>query len=129
MSAVTTGASHGACAAMPDKQEEPIQDWSDIGHLAGSRIKWLIAGVIDGLTFVAWVGLQYAADTYFVEKLTLSGGSATLARIIQIAFAIITLIPLGIFIIQDISIMAVRGYRNIMREIKKESVHKSSDQV
>ena len=93
--------------------------------------RWLLASLIDAGFLVAWVWLQHTASSY-IEGLVLSGIDKGMLVAFQILFAVATLAPVLLYIVKDVTIMAMRTWAEIRAvhvETTMQEAKEASQQV
>lgn len=84
-----------------DKKNTQLKKESSLKRRIKYFFRQLLTTIIDSLFFVVWGGFQYLVDL-LINTLEFTGVSATVSLVFQIIFAIATVTPVLVFILEDI---------------------------
>jgi hypothetical protein len=98
-----------------------MRNWdSKIGDEVKMRVLWIATPLLDAVYLVLWVAIQWLVSRV-IAHFHVSGPEQWMLLVFQwVLFPIITLAPVALYIVRDISIMVMRTKRAIIREHKKD---------
>jgi len=96
------------------KQGDPYSGLMNRLRVLGTQIACTL---MDMVFLSAWVFIQWATDSYVIDKLELYGIQRWLLSTFQFLFAVSTLAPVAIYIYQDIRLMVLKSKRIIQQQI------------
>lgn len=83
-------------------------------------IKWVLSGVLQAFFVVCWVVVQWAVNNYVVQPYKLYGVDEATLTVAQNLFAVSTLAPILLFLVELVAKMIVRVIRNIAQEVRRK---------
>ena len=96
-------------------------DWKDlINHLKIFTI-WTVSGLIDSSFLALWVWVTWLVNEIVISRFFLSGLDRWVLSTFQIFFAISTLAPVAIYILNDLAIMVMQARRRVQHEKDKDN--------
>lgn len=90
--------------------------WNGLKDRLMSFGKQITCILIDALFLCLWVAVQWAVNTFVIERLELSSIDKWTLVVFRIIFAVSTLVPVVVYIYTDLRVMFIRVQKRIKEE-------------
>jgi len=97
--------------------------WGEVSHHFVTYFQWSLQCCIDTAFLAFWVFIQWLFGEWVIKPYQLTGIDSWVPSVIQIIFAIGTIIPICLYFYRDIRIMFIRTNKKIQEEINAENIN------